>query len=118
MEEPLVRIMRQDVRERGGGRDARRAELYLGGLRRRTARARLGAKLVGDKVGDALAFRLVQAIALMPPAVELRVSAPSISLRLVRQVGVYGTPSTAGRLNPIAIHARSNCSMNFPERPG
>jgi hypothetical protein len=27
-------------------------------------------------------------------------------------------PAMAGRLNPIAIHARSNFSMNFPERPG
>ncbi len=34
------------------------------------------------------------------------------------RVGTYGTPSMAGRLNPIAIHAPSNFSMNFPEWPG
>jgi hypothetical protein len=34
------------------------------------------------------------------------------------RVSAYGMPSTAGRLNPIAIHARSNFSMNFPEWPG
>jgi hypothetical protein len=34
------------------------------------------------------------------------------------RVSAYGTPSTAGRLNPIAIHAPSNFSMNFPEWPG
>ena len=27
----------------------------------------------------------------------------------------YGTPSTPGRLNPIAIHASTNFSMNLPE---
>jgi DNA-binding GntR family transcriptional regulator len=31
------------------------------------------------------------------------------------RVSGYGTPSMAGRLNPIANHARSNFSINFPE---
>src|SRR5262245_58231243 len=37
---------------------------------------------------------------------------------LIGRVSAYGTPSMAGRLNPIATHARSSFSMNFPERPG
>ncbi len=35
-----------------------------------------------------------------------------------RRLSAYGTPSTAGRLNPIATHAPSSFSMNFPEKPG
>ncbi len=36
----------------------------------------------------------------------------------VGKVRAYGTPSTAGRLNPMAIQARSSFRMNFQEWRG
>ena len=65
-----MRILREHARERGGRRDARRAQDDLGGLRRRGGSARLCAELLGDEAEDALAFGLVEALALTPPAVE------------------------------------------------
>ena len=70
MEEPLVWILRQHAGEGGGGGDARGAERDLGGLRRGAERARLGAQLLGEEAEEAGALGLVEALALMPPAVE------------------------------------------------
>ena len=69
MQQPFVRILREHARERGGGRDARRAELDVGGLRRRGGLG-LRAELLGDEAEHARALVLVEALALMPPAVE------------------------------------------------
>ena len=51
MEEPLVGVLRQHAGERGGRRDAGRAERDLGGLRRRSGGARLDAELARRRSG-------------------------------------------------------------------
>ncbi len=70
MQEPLVRIVRQDACERGGRRDAGRAERDVGRLRRRRE-AGFDAEPVGDEAEEMLALRLAEAGVLVTPAVEL-----------------------------------------------
>ena len=55
VQKPLVVVVGEHAGERGGRRDARRAERDLGGLRR-GAKARLDAELVGDEAEETLAL--------------------------------------------------------------
>ena len=80
MEKPLVGLLREDIRERGGGANARRAERDVGDLRRRRCGARLGAELFADEAEEARAFGLVEALALVSPAVEFESCAHTIPI--------------------------------------
>ena len=79
MEKPLVGLLREDIRERSGGANARRAERDVGDLRRGRG-ARLGAELLADEAGEARAFALVEALALVSPAVEFESCAHTIPI--------------------------------------
>ena len=70
MQEALVGVVRQHAAERRRGRDARRAQRDLGGLRRRSGCARLDAELLADETEEALALGVREAVALIAPAVE------------------------------------------------
>ena len=71
VQKPFVRLLRQDACERGGRRDARRAERDVGCSRRRRD-AGLDAETGGDKVEQMLALTLGEARVLEPPAVEFQ----------------------------------------------
>ena len=70
VEQPFVRVLGQNGSERGGRRDARAPERDVGDLRRRGCCVLRDAELVGGEAEHALTFGLIEAFALMPPAVE------------------------------------------------
>ena len=78
VQEPLVGVLRQDARKRGGRSDARRAERNVGLLRRRRE-AGLDAEAIGDEAAELVPLGIVKASVLETPAVELQ-PVPHVSI--------------------------------------
>ena len=76
--EPLVGVLRQDARKRGGRSDTRRAERNVGLLRRRRE-AGLDAEAIGDEAAELVPLGIVKASVLETPAVELQ-PVPHVSI--------------------------------------
>ncbi len=102
VQKPFVRLLRQDACERGGRRDARRAERDVGCSRRRRE-AGLDAETGGDKVEQMLTLSVGEARVLEAPAVEFQ---PLSHGSFPRQAATRGACRSCGRARPVTPRSR------------